>query len=166
MTPPGGTTVNAMSNSSRLPQNGLGALFSVAGRPTEIKVSFWIWFIGGILALMGGLLGVLASLVLFAAAPAVAAAVVALMLLAAAVGAAQMVFAVRMKAGSKWARVALTVLAGITLVLAGVNTSSGMGQSAGNWTAFLVSLAATVLMWLPNAQAWFAAAPARNTSAE
>ncbi|MGC0236507.1 hypothetical protein [Arthrobacter sp. SD76] len=50
------------------------------------------------------------------------------MLLAAAVGAAQMVFAVRMKAGRKWARVALTVLAGITLVLAGVNTSSGMGK--------------------------------------
>jgi uncharacterized membrane protein YhiD involved in acid resistance len=41
-----------------------------------------------------------------------------------------------------------------------------MGQGAGNWTAFLVSLAATVLMWLPNAQAWFAAATGRNTSPE
>jgi glucose-6-phosphate-specific signal transduction histidine kinase len=114
---------------------------------------------------MGGLLGMLASLVLFAAAPAAAAAVVTLMLLAAAVGAAQVVFAVKMKAGRKWARLALTVLTAITLVLAAVNTMTGMGQG-GNWLAFLVSLTATALMWLPNSQAWFACDPRRNTSAE
>jgi hypothetical protein len=155
-----------MSNSSSGPRNGFAELFSVTARPTEIKVSFWIWFVGGVLAFMGGLLGMLASLVLFAAAPAAAAAVVGLMLLGAAVGAAQMVFAVKMKAGRQWARMALTVLAGITLVLAAVNTAAGMGQGAGNWTAFLISLAATVLLWLPNSQAWFAAVSGRNTSSE
>ena len=154
-----------MSNSPSARPGGLAALFSLAGRPTEIKVSFWIWFAGGILGAMGGLLGMLASLVLFAAAPAAAAAVVTLMLLASAVGVAQMVFAVKMKAGRTWARVALTALAAVTLGLAVMNMLTGMGQG-GNWAAFLVSLAATVLMWLPNSQAWFAAGPSRNTSAE
>jgi hypothetical protein len=154
-----------MSNSPSARRGGLAALFSLAGRPAEIKVSFWIWFIGGILGVMGGLLGMLASLVLFAAAPAAAAAVVTLMLLAAAVGAAQVVFAVRMKAGREWARLALTVLAAITLVFAMTNTMTGMGQG-GNWVAFLVSVTATVLMWLPNSQAWFAAGRGRNTSGE
>ncbi|WP_258803283.1 hypothetical protein [Pseudarthrobacter sp. NS4] len=154
-----------MSNSSSGRRNGLATLFSVAGRPTGLKVSFWIWFVGGVLGVMGGLLGMLASLVLFAAAPSAAAAVVTLMLLAAAVGAAQVVFAVKMKAGRKWARLALTVLAAITLVLAVMNTATGVGQG-GNWAAFLISAVATVLMWLPNSQAWFTAVPGRNTSAE
>jgi hypothetical protein len=154
-----------MSNSSSAQPGGLATLFSVAGRPTEIKVSFWIWFIGGILGFLGGLLGMLASLVLFAAAPAAAAGVVTLMLLAATVGGMQVAFAVKMKSGRKWARLALTVLTGITLALATVNTMTGMGQG-GNWVAFLVSLAAAALMWLPNSQAWFASFAGRNTSFE
>ncbi|SEP90818.1 hypothetical protein [Arthrobacter sp. OV608] len=48
------------------PRTGFAAMFSVAGLPTELKVSFWIWFVGGVLGLLGGLLGVLASLTLFA----------------------------------------------------------------------------------------------------
>ncbi|TLM72389.1 hypothetical protein, partial [Pseudarthrobacter sp. NamB4] len=133
---------------------------------TEIKVSFWIWFIGGILGMLGGLLGMLASLVLFSAAPSTAAAVVTLMLLAAAVGAMQMVLAVRMKAGRNWARLALTALSGATLVLAVANGAMGVGQ-AGNWVAFLISLVAAALLWLPASRAYFAASAARrNTSAE
>lgn len=144
----------------------LNALFSVAGRPTEIKVSFWIWFIGGLLGMLGGFLGMLASLVLFSAAPSAAAAVVTLMLLAAAVGVAQMVLAVRMKAGRNWARLALTALSAAILVLAVANAAIGTGQ-AGNWIAFLVSLVAAVLLWLPGSRAFFAAAGRRgNTSSE
>lgn len=154
-----------MSNSPSGPRNGFAALFSVAGRPIELKVSFWIWFIGGTLGAMGGLLGALASLVLFAAAPGAAAAVVTLMLLGAAVGAAQVVFAVKMKAGHTWARLALTALTAVTVVLAVVNSTNGMGQG-GNWAASIVSLVAAALMWLPNSQAWFAAVSGRNTSSE
>ncbi|TLM84617.1 hypothetical protein [Pseudarthrobacter sp. NamE5] len=155
-----------MSYTSGPRQGVLGSLFSVAGRPTEIKVSFWIWLIGGILGMLGGLLGMLASLVLFSAAPSTAAAVVTLMLLAAAVGVVQMVLAVRMKAGRNWARLALTALSGATLVLAVANGAMGVGQ-AGNWIAFLISLVAAVLLWLPASRAYFAAAAAqRNTSAE
>lgn len=127
-------------------------MFLVTGLPTELKVSFWIWFVGGILGLMGGMLGMLASLVLFAAAPGAAALVLLLMLLAAAVGAAQIVLALAMKDGKRWARLGLTAL-------------TGVGQG-GNWATFLISLAATVLLWLPNSQAFFAAARSGNTSSE
>jgi len=147
-----------MSNpDSASPRNGFAGMFSVAGLPTELKVSFWIWFVGGILGLLGGLLGMLASLVLFAAAPVAAVGVLLLMLLAAAVGTAQIVFALRMKEGKQWARLALTVLTGVTLLLALINLAMRVGQG-GNWAGFLISLAATVLLWLPNSQAWFAAA--------
>jgi hypothetical protein len=147
----------AMSNfDSTRPRNGFAGMFSVAGLPTELKVAFWIWFVGGILGLLGGLLGMLASLVLFSAAPGAAVGVLLLMLLAAAVGAAQIVFALRMKEGKQWARLALTVLTGVTLLLALINLAMGVGQG-GNWAGFVISLAATILLWLPNSQAWFEA---------
>ncbi|WP_159828171.1 hypothetical protein [Arthrobacter sp. 9AX] len=146
-----------MSNSSSAQPGGLASLFSLTGRPAEIKVSFWIWFLGGILGLLGGLLGMLASLTLFAAAPGPALGVLLLMLLAAAVGTAQIVFALRMKDGRQWARLALTLLTAVTLLLALANLAMRVGQG-GNWVAFLISLAATVLLWLPRPQAWFAAA--------
>ena len=97
----------------------------------------------------------LASLVLFAAAPAAAALILLLLLLAAAVGTAQIILALKMKDGRQWARLALTVLTGVTALLALANGLMGVGQG-GNWTGFLISLGATVLMWLPRSQAWFA----------
>jgi glucose-6-phosphate-specific signal transduction histidine kinase len=152
----------AMSNfDSATPRTGFAEVFSVAGLPMELKVAFWIWFVGGILGLLGGLLGMLASLVLFTAAPGAATLVLVLMLLAAAVGAAQIVFALKMKEGRKWARLALTVLTAVTLVLALANLAMRVGQG-GNWAGFLISLAATVLLWLPNSQAWFAAPRTRS----
>lgn len=158
--------MRAMSNSPSAPRTGFARIFAVAALPAELKVSFWIWFVGGILGLLGGLLGMLASLVLFAAAPGAATQVLLLMLLAASVGAAQIVFALAMKEGKPRARLGLTALTGITLVLAVANGAVGVGQ-AGNWAAFLISLAATVLLWLPRSQAFFAAAGRRgNTSSE
>jgi hypothetical protein len=136
-------------------RNGFATMFSVAGLPTELKVSFWIWFLGGILGLLAGLLGMLGSLTLFAAAPGAAVGVLTLMSLASAVGVAQLVFALQMKQGKQWARIALTILAGIILSLVLANAAMGVGQ-AGNWAGFLVSLVAAVLLWLPRPQAWFA----------
>jgi glucose-6-phosphate-specific signal transduction histidine kinase len=143
------------------PRPGFSTVFSVAGLPSELKVSFWIWFIGGFLGLLGGLLGMLASLTLFAAAPGAALGVLLLMLLAATVGTAQIIFAWRMKEGKQWARLALTVLTAVALALALANLVMRVGQG-GNWAGFLISLAATVLLWLPRSQAWFAAASSRR----
>ena len=129
----------------------------MTGLPTELKVSYWIWVIGGLLGLLGGVIGLFGALVLFAILPGVAILVLLLVLVAIALAAAQIVLAMKMKEGREWARLALTIVAGVSLLLAVINSSFAAGQD-GNWLGFLISLVATVLMWVPNSQNWFAAA--------
>jgi hypothetical protein len=84
-----------------------------------------------------------------------------LVLVALAIAAAQIVLVLRMKEGKEWARLALTIVAGVSLVLAVIGGSVG-GGIGNNWLGFLISAAATVLMWVPNSQAWFAAVKGRG----
>lgn len=140
-----------------LPRGGFSGLFDVTGLPTELKVSYWIWVIGGLLGLLGGVIGIFGVLVLFAIIPGVAILVFMLVLVALAVAAAEIVLALKLKEGKGWARLALTVVAGVSLLLAIVSSTFPAGQD-GNWLGFLVSLVATALMWVPNSQNWFAAA--------
>jgi hypothetical protein len=143
-----------------LPKGGLSGMFNVTGLPTELKVSYWIWLIGGLLGVLGGLLGLFAAVALFTVAPAAAMLVLILVLVALALAAAQIVLALKMKEGKEWARLALTIVAGVSLVLAVLGGSMGEGIG-NNWLGFLISAAATVLMWLPNSQAWFTAVKGR-----
>jgi len=138
-----------------LPKGGFSGMFSVTGMPIELKVSYWIWLIGGLLGLLGGVIGFFGSLVLFSFAPGIAVLVLVLVLVALVLAAAQIVLALRMKEGKEWARLALTIVAGISLVLAIINGASMGGQGGGNWFGFVIALVATVLMWLPNSQLWF-----------
>lgn len=140
-----------------LPQGGFSGMFKVPGMPTELKVSYWIWLIGGLLGVLGALLGLFGSVVLFTLAPGVAVVVLLLVLIALVVAAAQIVFAMKMKEGKEWARLALTVIAAISLILSIVGGAMANGQGS-NWFGFVISLVATVLMWLPNSQAWFKSA--------
>ncbi|HJW00978.1 MAG TPA: hypothetical protein VJ617_17945 [Arthrobacter sp.] len=143
-----------------LPKGGFTGMFNVTGMPTELKVSYWIWLIGGILGVLGGVLGLFGALALFTVAPAAAMLVLLLVLVALAIAAAQVVLVLKMKEGKEWARLALTIVAGVSLVLAVLGGSVG-GGIGNNWLGFLISAAAAVLMWLPNSQAWFAAAKGR-----
>jgi hypothetical protein len=143
-----------------MPRGGFSGLFDVTGLPTELKVSYWIWVIGGLLGLLGGVIGLFGVLVLFAIVPGVAALVFLLVLVALAVAAAEIVLALKLKEAKEWARFALTIVAGVSLLLAIISSSFPAGQD-GNWLGFLVSLVATALMWVPNSQAWFVAARGR-----
>ena len=137
-----------------LPRGGFSGMFNVTGMPTELKVSYWIWLIGGFLGLLGGLIGIFGTLVLFSVIPALAAIVLLLVIVSVVLAAAQVVLAMKMKEGKEWARLALTVLVGVGLLLSVIGSASTDGRSNG-WFGFIVGLAAAVLMWLPNSQAWF-----------
>ncbi|WP_155846888.1 hypothetical protein [Arthrobacter sp. 131MFCol6.1] len=140
-----------------LPAGGLSGMFKVAVMPTELKVSYWIWLIGGLLGLLGGIIGLFGSFVLIAFAPAIGLLVLLLVIVALMLATAQIILAMKMKEGREWARFALTILVGISLVLALISSGIADGRAGGNLPGFLISLVATVLMWLPNAQAWFVA---------
>ena len=99
-------------------RGGLSGMFKVAAMPTELKVSYWIWLIGGLLGLLGGVIGLFGSFVLIAFAPAIGLLVLLLVLVALALATAQIILAMKMKEGREWARFALTILVGISLVLA------------------------------------------------
>lgn len=132
-------------------------MFKVAAMPTELKVSYWIWLIGGLLGLLGGVIGLFGSFVLIAFAPPIGLLVLLLVIVALALATAQIVLAMKMKEGREWARFALTILVGISLVLTFISAGVADGRGGGGLPGFIISLVATVLMWLPNAQAWFVA---------
>ena len=140
-----------------LPIGGLSGMFKVAAMPTELKVSYWIWLIGGLLGLLGGVIGLFGSFVLIAFAPPVGLLVLLLVIVALALATAQIVLAMKMKEGREWARFALTILVGLSLVLTLISAGVADGRGGGSLPGFINSLVATVLMWLPNAQAWFVA---------
>ena len=138
-----------------MPRGGFSGMFTVSWLPTELKVAYWIWLIGGLLGLLGGVVGLFGSFVLLAVAPGLGFVVLLLVLVALALAAAQVILAMKMKEGREWARFALTIVAGISLLLAILNASAADGRGGGSWPSFILSLVATVLMWLPNSLAWF-----------
>lgn len=130
---------------------GITGMFRASALPTELRISYYIWLLGGLLSVVVSVLFLIATLLVSTAVAEAgqgAALALAFGSLAASLvlAAAQILFALRMKEGYEWARIALTVVAALSLVAAVVFQ---------NWLSFLVSAVATVLMWLPNAQAWF-----------
>jgi hypothetical protein len=142
--------------SAVMPQGGFSGMFSVPAMPTELKVSYWIWLISGLLGLLFGIIGLFGSFVLLAMAPGLGVMVFLLVLVALALAAAQVILAMKMKEGREWARFALTIVAGISVILAIINASAADGRGGGGWPSVVISLVATVLMWLPKSQAWLA----------
>lgn len=141
-----------------LPAGGYSGMFIVPAMPTELKISYWVWVIGGLLGLLAGVIGLFGALVLFVVSPPAGILLLLLVLVALALAGAQITLAMKMKEGWEWARFALTIAAGVSLVLAALSTGIAGG---GSWPGFLISLAATVLMWLPNSQPWFTAGKGR-----
>lgn len=143
-----------------MPQGGFTGIFSAIGLPTKLKISYWIWVAGGLLGLLGGVVGLFGALVLYAFLPGIAVLVLLLVLLAAALSGVQIILAMKMKEGREWARLALTAVAGASLLLTILSLSFTEGRG-GNGLNFLGSLVAAALMWVPGSQRWFAAARGR-----
>lgn len=141
-----------------LPLGGYSVMFSVPAMPTGLRVSYWIWVIGGLLGLLAGVVGLFGALVLFVVSPPAGLLLLLLVLVSLALSGAQVTLAMKMKEGWEWARFGLTLTAGLSLLLAGLSSGFAGG---GSWPGFVISLAATVLMWLPSAQPWFDGAKRR-----
>jgi len=147
-----------------LPRGGYSRLLVVPVMPTALKVSYWLWVVGGLLGLLAGVIGLFGGLVLFVVSPPAGILFLLLVLLALALAGAQVTLAMKMKEGWEWARTALTIATCIGLVLAALSTGIAGG---GRWPGFIISVAATILMWTPNAQTWFDPLRSReNTSGE
>lgn len=142
-----------------LPVGGYSGILNVPAMPTELKVSYWIWVIGGLLGVLAGVIGLFGTLVLFVVSPWSGILLLLLVLVALALAWAQVTLAMKMKEGWEWARFALTIAAGVSLVLALLSIGVAGG---GSWPGFLISLAATALMWLPKSQVWFDAFKGRS----
>lgn len=136
-----------------MPAGGLSGMFNVAALPMELKVSYWIWLVGGALGVVFGLFGLLAGFAAVAMFGGVGALVLVLVLVAVVLAAAQVILAMKMKEGKQWARLALTILAALNILLS-IGVSSGNGAGS-NWFGTVIAVVAAVLMWLPNSQAWF-----------
>ncbi|MET3810154.1 hypothetical protein [Arthrobacter sp. UYEF3] len=135
-----------------LPAGGYSGMFTVPAMPPELKISYWVWVVGGLLGLLAGVIGLFGAVVLFVVSPPAGILLLLLVLVALALAGAQVTLAMKMKEGWAWARFALTIAASVSLVLAAFSTGIAGG---GSWPGFVISLAATVLMWLPNSQSWF-----------
>lgn len=120
-----------------MPAGGFSGIFKTAGLPQMIKVSYIIWLIVGGLSLFFSALGFIFSLILFSPRGAVVSLIS--MILAAAV----ILVAMKLKEGLPWARMVLTAITVLNIILVFVGGGSG-------W----LGIVATIFMWLPESSAW------------
>ncbi|WP_427015512.1 hypothetical protein ACQCSX_11830 [Pseudarthrobacter sp. P1] len=121
-----------------MPKGGLSGIFSTTGLPTLLKVSYILWLVTAGFWLLGTIIGFLISLVTLSGKGII------LSIISLAVIAAIVVCAMKLKEGLQWPRMALTVLAVVSLILVFAG-AGGVG---------VIGIVATILMWLPESTAW------------
>ena len=145
-----------------LPRTGFASIPTADGLPAELRASYYLWILGGVLGMLAGSMGLFAMVGFAGMLAAVgvgglAAAGFAAAVLTLAVSALQVLLAMGLKERSARARWALTALAVVTLGLAlwsstalSVAMAVGMASPAAGSVGFLLAATATVLMWLEN----------------
>ena len=137
-----------------MPVGGLSRLFKTDGLPPLLKISYIIWLVTAGLSLFFALLTFIASLIVLAfpnvrtdGIRGMVMTVISLVLIVAIV-----ICAMKLKEGMQWARLALSaiVILGIILMFFG---APGGG---------LLGIVAAVLMWLPESTAWLNAQSGRR----
>jgi hypothetical protein len=132
--------------------------------PNEVQISFWIWIAGAVLSILGALYS-LTQRDQFAEAlrntpqasqlspeefdAAVSASLLFAVVLGVVFAGLYILFALQMRAGKNWARVVLTVLTALSLV------SMLFGASLLGLFTALISVVAVVMLYMPNAKAYF-----------
>ncbi len=120
-----------------LPVGGFPGVFKLAGLPQLMKVSYIMWLVTAVLWFIGTFFGFLFSLLFFSP-KGVVSSIISLALIAVLVACAM-----KLKEGRAWARMALSVIAVLSIVMAFAGAGSG-----------LLAIVATVLMWLPKSSMW------------
>ncbi|NYE95544.1 Flp pilus assembly pilin Flp [Psychromicrobium silvestre] len=142
-----------------MPKGGFSGIFSVAGLPQLLKISYILWLITAGLWLISTVIGLIFSIIRIATpdyndlnslisltrpnergagVAGLIVSIISLVLIAAIV-----VFAMKLKEGFQWARLALSIIAAVSIVLVFFGAGTG-----------LIGVVATVLMWLPESTAW------------
>jgi len=148
------------SMSEVMPAGGFSGLFNLAGLPQLLKISYIIWLVSAGLWLLGSVLAFFGSLFLLGASDTsilgipiegtgaalrmsgvrgIVTSIISLVLIA-----GVLICIMKLKEGMQWARMALSVIAGLSIVLAFFGAGFG-----------LLGVVATILMWLPESSAWF-----------
>ena len=120
-----------------MPAGGFSSIFKVDGLPQMIKVSYIVWLIVGGLSILGSALSIIVSLAFFSPRGVIVS------IISLAVAAAVILVAMKLKEGLPWARIVLTALTVLSIILTFVGGSVG-------W----LGVVATVFMWLPESSAW------------
>ncbi|PYH02114.1 hypothetical protein CVV67_01340 [Arthrobacter stackebrandtii] len=129
-----------------MPAGGLGGLFRTDGLPQLLKVSYFLWLATAALWLFFTFFGFIGSLFMLGSRYWRGDAVMGIItsIIAAALIAAVVVCAMKLKEGKQWARMALSAIVLIGFVLMALGSNGGS----------LLGVAAAVLMWLPESTAW------------
>lgn len=142
-----------------MPVGGFGGMFKMDGLPQLLKISYIIWLVSAALWLLATFLLLIGSVIALGArdnsilgitipgsgaelrAQGVKGIIVAIISLALIL--AIVVCAMKLKEGMQWARMALSAIAVLSIVLLFFGAGGG-----------LLGIVATVLMWLPESSAW------------
>lgn len=132
--------------------------------PSAVNWSFAIWVIGAILGLVSAVFLFIAAagvgtVVAVAGAGVAGVALVVVGIFVVVVAILELVVVVKMRGGRNWARVLLTIFA--VLQAAGTLTQGG-NNSFWSWLTFAAIVIATILMFVPTANAYFSARRAKQ----
>ena len=123
-----------------MPSGGLSGLFRLEGLPQLLKVSYIIWLVSAVVWFLGTFVAFVLSILFFNPRGVVASIISAALIIV------MVVCAMKLKEGRQWARMALSVIAVLSVVMAFAGAGAG-----------LLGIVATVLMWLPESSAWLKA---------
>ncbi|MDP5227536.1 MULTISPECIES: hypothetical protein [Arthrobacter] len=128
-------------------------LLDVTGVPQQLTYSYWLWAGGAVLGIIFSILNIfIATAALGAYTGIMAGAAIGSLIWGIIWGAAVIFVAIRLKEGSRWARIVLTVLGALAVIAFFVELAT-LNLTAVSSAA---TVAGAVLMWMPQSQKHFA----------